>query len=250
VTERRIHEIKARLIRATERLAHHRRVVATETDRYIVGTSRYQLRNNTRMIASLQRELKQLEGSGMRKQLNEPASTPSMPPPSADFVLTVSKAGGLRFGNRLYRNGEQIDPSELARALNCDRIMQSGYVKWRPKASLFPQPKPSAKSPPAAQIPDDPDAPINSLLGVMDGIISKSGCSVQLAYERAVNHGDVVERYIRHLGLMKRELKTGGFGAGGGTVTVSGEGSYRRCTDGALEYILMRYWERKKERAA
>jgi hypothetical protein len=158
--------------------------------------------------------------------------------PGPDWVLAVSKAGGLKIAARQYRNGEEIGADVLANCLNGDRLLSSGYVKWRSRASLKGiEPKPVAPSKPvAASPPPPPPDPIQICRAELERVAAARKCTLADAYDLV--DATVMGRAIKHYVDMPKTVRSGGWGSGGGQPTQSGTGTFRRVSDGFTEYLL------------
>jgi hypothetical protein len=152
----------------------------------------------------------------------------SMISPGPDWCLVVSKAGGLKFGDKQYRHGEEVDPSELAKALHGDHLLQHGHVKWRPRAALNPPPpKPAFQPPPAAQVSLNL---IEPLLAEIERVAAERQCNPLDVPLDCVNNSVLMRAYKYDVDQPKW-VQDGGWGSGGGGQVRSGEGTARRIAD-------------------
>jgi hypothetical protein len=115
----------------------------------------------------------------------------SLTAPGPDWVLTVFKVGGLRFGKRLYRNGEAIDPGVVAASLNAERL--SSYLKWKPRAAVEAglQPKPA---PIVARAPAPAPKPKRDPLVPPELCVSAKTAMWKIAAERGISIRECIDK--------------------------------------------------------
>jgi hypothetical protein len=208
-----------------------------------MGRAAEQLAHAERGARELRMKIRTAEADDLRHLETNPTQLAS---PGPDWVLCINKAGGLRFGGKQYNNGQQIEPSELAGALNADHLLASGYVRWRPKSALKGvEPKPVALVQP---IPAGPTRnPVDVFVDEIERIVAERKCNVVDAFDFA--DASLQKRALKAYSDMPKVIASGGWGSGGGQPTQSGVGTFRRISDGFVEHVLTTIADRKKRAA-
>jgi hypothetical protein len=188
-------------------------------------------------VRKLRKKLAQLRNRedqhAMRQE--QQATTTLMTPPGPDWVLTVCKAGGLRFGHKQYRNGQEIDVAEITKSLNGDRLLSSGYLRWRPRSALFPKSAPAASglAAPVAAAPGDD--PLVIARRALSEAAKRRGTTMRDCID--VIDSGVLTRAIKAIADTPREARVGSWGGGGGTLQRVGQGTLRRPVDDAIDIL-------------
>jgi hypothetical protein len=166
-------------------------------------------------------------------EMKDEAPATSLIPPGKDWVLVVNKAGGLRFGDKMFHNGEPIDPALLADALNGDRMLSSGYVKWRSKAAMERAPKPVPT--PVSAVPFKPRDLVEECRQALREAAQKRGTTMRNCCD--VIPSDVLLRAVTEIKERRRVVKTGSWGSGNPIGQQTGAGTNRRIVDDVLDIL-------------